>query len=532
MRLAFDRFELDLGARELRRDGVPVALEPKVFDLLVCLISKRERVVSKEELNEAVWHGRIVSDAALDTCIKAARRAIGDDGKAQQKIRTLPRRGFRFVATVIERVPSASMQSVAASIAGDASPVSGSEVPSDGPPLTLPDQPSIAVLPFENLSPQDDRFAFAEGLFRDITTRLGRARWLFVIARGSSSQFAVSRAQEAGARLAVRYIVQGSVQSRANRVRVNVALVDTVERVEVWAEIFDRSIDDVFAVQDEITDAIVLRVQSELELSERRRALLKPLASLTAWSAYHRACWHLDRHTPDDYDRAEQLFMHAARLDPGAARVFAGLSYVHRQRAFLELTSDRAGEVNQTYELAQRSLALDPNDAQAHWVMGRALMLRNDVRPALAEFEMATLLNPSFALGRYSVGLSSSMLGESEPSDAALAAAIRLSPIDPMRFAMIATQALNAAHEGDLDRSTALIQLAASQPNAHYHIVAIAALCNALTRQNSVAEHYRHRLGALSPGYKSANLFRAFPFQRKEQLALWRKGFQLLGVPE
>ena len=529
--LAFDAFELDLGARELRKNGVPVSLEPKVFDLLVCLISKRERVVSKEELNEAVWLGRIVSDAALDTCIKSARRAIGDDGKAQQKIRTLPRRGFRFVAAVLEHMPSAGKQRVSAS-AGDASSVLGSEVPSDVPPLKLPDQPSIAVLPFENLTPQDDRFAFAEGLFRDITTRLGRARWLFVIARGSSSQFAVSKAQEAGTRLGVRYVVQGSVQSRANRVRVNIALVDTVERAEVWAEIFDRNIDDVFAVQDEITDAIVLRVQSELEQSERRRAFLKPLASLTAWSAYHRACWHLDRHTPDDYDRAEHLFKHAAGLDPGAARVFAGLSYVHRQRAFLELTNDRAGEVSQTYELAQQSLAFDPNDAQAHWVMGRALMLRNDVRPALAEFEMASLLNPSFAMGRYSVGLSSSMLGESAPSDAALLAAIRLSPIDPMRFAMIAAQAFNAAHEGDLDRSTELAQLAASQPNAHHHIVALAAICNALAGRNIVAERYRQRLEATHPGYTSANFFRTFPFQREEHMSLWKKGFHLLGVPE
>ena len=135
-------------------------------------------------------------------------------------------------------------------------------------------------------------------------------------------------------------------------------------------------------------------------------------------------------------------------------------------------------------------------------------------------------------MGRYSVGLSSSMLGESAQSDVALLAACRLSPIDPIRFAMIGAQAFNAAHSGNLDRSTELAHLAASQPNAHFHIVAVAALCNALAGRHQVAEHYRNRLGERCPGYTSANFFRAFPFQDKDYLALWKKAFQMLGLPE
>lgn len=532
MKLTFANFELDQLARELMKGGEPVAVEPKVFDLLVMLISNRDRVVTRDELIDRLWDGRIVSDAALDTCIKAARRAIGDDGKSQHLIRTLPRRGFRFVGEVVERPLVTTAGAGAPLPRGDAAVQHVAEDPWQTPAANLSDQPSIAVLPFECLDLDTDRLALAEGLSRDITTRLGRARWLFVIARGSSARFLPLQAQEAGARLAVRYVVQGSVQSRAGKARVNIALIDTIESVEVWSDIFERKLDDIFVVQDEIVEAIVTRLQSELEFSERRRALLKPLSSLTAWSAYHRACWHLDRHSPDDYDRAEQLFNLAAGLDPSSARALAGLSYVHRQRAFLELTGDREGEVRKTFELAQRSLALDPNDPLAHWVMGRAMMLRNDVRPALAEFELASLLNPSFAMGRYSVGLSSSMLGDGAQSDAALLTACRLSPIDPMRFAMVASQAFNAARRGDFERATERAELAASQPGAHHHIIAIAAICNAQSRRIDACSRHLERLRNCRPDYTMSQFFRAFPFQCEADQTLWKNGFKLIGIPE
>ncbi|MFM9939766.1 MAG: winged helix-turn-helix domain-containing protein [Hyphomicrobiaceae bacterium] len=529
MRVAFDEFELDAQRRELLCRGKPLAVEPKVFDLLVFLVDNRDRVVSKGELIEKVWQGRIVSDAALDTCIKTARRVVGDNGKSQRLIRTVARRGIRFVADATERN---AIVSLLAQPPGDVTSQPTTGVQLDALTLTLPDQPSIAVLPFESINAGDNRYTIAEGLFRDITTRLGRTRWLFVIARGSASRFTASQIHEAGSKLAVRYIVQGSVQSRGRKVRVNVTLIDTVEGTEVWADTFDRALDDIFAVQDEIADAIVQRVQSELELSERRRALLKPLSSLTAWSAYHRACWHYDRHTPNGYDQAEQLFLRAASLDSTSARVFAGLSSIHHQRAFMELTSDRAGELRHAYDLAQQSLALDPNDPQGHWVMGRIQKMRNELGASIAEFEIASLLNPSFAMGRYSFGLSSALLGESASSDAALRAACRLSPIDPMRHGMIATQAFNAAHEGDHDRAAALAALAASQPTAHYLIVAIAAMCSALAGRHGPSEHYLKKLRIMRPDYTSGLFLRAFPFQCQEHQALWKKSCALLGLPE
>jgi TolB-like protein len=527
MILSFDSCEIDTVALELRRAGKRVAVEPKVFDLLLLLASNHDRAVSRDEVIEKIWSGRSVSDAAVSTCIKAARKAIGDDGKAQRLIRTLQRRGFRFVGSVTDELEKDGA-GVKLTNVRERSKVSSSNPEIGGIDMRLPQQPSIAVIPFEALSDANDRPSLAYGLARDVTTRLGRARWLFVIARDTALQLQARDTHEIGATVGVRYVLRGSVQSSAKRVRVNVALVDCIDRVEIWAELFDRRLDDIFSIQDEISEAVVCRVHSEIELKERRRALLKPLANLDAWSAFHRACWHMDRHTVDDYARAEVAFRRAAELDPAGSRIFAGLSAVHRQRAFLGLGKDRNHETRKALDLAQHSLSLDPNDPQARWAAGRALMLRNEVEPALSEFEMANRLNPSFALSQYSVGFAQAMMGRNVPSDEALIKARRLSPIDPMRFAMVATQAFNALALSNHALAADLAELAAAEPNAHYHIVAVAAVCSALAGRKTAQVKFLRRLLTAHPRYSSQDYFRAFPFRRDADVTTWRKGFKLL----
>lgn len=527
MILSFDGFELDTRSLELRRAGTPVDVEPKAFDLIQLLAERSDRVVSRDEMIEALWQGRAISDAALSTCIKAARRAIGDNGKSQRLIRTYPRRGLRFIGAVARVAQQGQLSPDRAAAPQAAS----SETALSGvPDLQLPHGPSIAVLPFEVVGSGDDHFGIANGLARDITTRLGRAHWLFVIARGSAFQFRPDAVHEIGAALAVRYVLQGSTQATTRRVRVNVALIDTVRRLEVWSELFDRNVDDVFLIQEEITEAIATSVQAQIEQNERKRALLKPMASLDAWSAYHRGWWHMDRHSPADYEQAEACFKIAMRLDPSAARAFAGLSAVHRQRAFLNITKARADEVHRALELAQQSLSLDHVDPQAHWAMGRALMLQDDVAAALTEFETANVLNPSFAMSQYSVGFGRAMIGEAEASDQALLRSLRLSPIDPMRFAMLATRAFNAALSGDAVRAADLATLAAAQPNAHFHILAIASICNALAGHAEVAAGFARRLRSNQPTYARVDFFRAFPFQANTSVQLWRKGFRMAGL--
>lgn len=516
---------IDTAKLELRRDGEAVAVEPKAFDLLLLLLSHRDRVVARDEIIDKLWGGRAISDDALSSCVQAVRRALGDDGKAQRLVRTIHRRGFRFVGEVVAHEQPGSVASVAA----EPDPLAA--LPDTG--LTPPREPSIAVLPLEILSAVEGASFVADGIVQDIITRLGRARRFFVIGRGTV--FALRRqphdAREVGRRLGVRYVLGGSLRHDGKRIRLNVSLADAAEPFDVWADSFDRDVGDILALQDEIAELVVSRVQSRIEESERQKALHRPIAHLDAWSAYYRATWHLDRHTPQDYDQAESFLQLAAKLDPGSARVFAGLSFVHRQRAFLNLTGDRESEVGRALELATHSLSLEPQDPQAHWAYGRALMLRTEVEAALESFELATTLNPSFAIGQYSIGFARSMTGRTAPSDDALTRARRLSPIDPMRFAMLATHAFNGAISGEHARAAELAQRAAAQPNAHFHIVAIAALCSALARQTPTAESYAGRLRKLRPNYHCADFFEAFPFQAEAHIAKFRKGFELLGLP-
>lgn len=535
MQMSVGSCVVDTAAREVRRDGGVVAVEPKVFDLLVLLLTNRDRVVTRDEIVEAIWSGRIVSEASLSTCIKAARRAVGDDGKSQRMIRTVQRRGFRAVAPVVpydHPVPNVSMSPAAEVPSGPARETM--EPPSDSAtsPLKPPGELSVAVLPFEILSATEGAGIIADGLVQDIITGLGRGRQLFVIGRGTvfALRHEARNPRAVGRTLGVRYVLHGCLRHDGRRIRVNVSLMDETDPFEVWAETFDRDVDDIFALQDEIAGLVVSRVQAKIEDVERHRALLRPISGLDAWSAYYRACWHLDRHTQQDYDRAEEFLVHAARLDPGAARIYAGLSFVHRQRAFLNLGVDRESEIRRAVDLATHSLSLEPDDPRARWAFGRALMLRNDVEAALQEFELATSLNPSFAIGQYSVGFARSMSGRTAPSDDALATARRLSPIDPMRFAMLATHAFNCAISGRHARASDLAQLASVQPNAHVHIIAVAAACSALAGRRTSAEKHVARLRRVRPEYSSAEFFDAFPFQSPDHVAIFREGLAAAGL--
>ncbi|MGE0854119.1 MAG: winged helix-turn-helix domain-containing tetratricopeptide repeat protein [Geminicoccaceae bacterium] len=528
---------VDTATLQVRRDGELVAVQPKVFDLLVLLLSNSDRVVGRQEIVDKLWSGRVISDAALSTCIKSARRAIGDNGRSQQIIRTVRGRGLRASGPVVVSTRPAGARPQATDVADPAGARNQAadhraELAALG--LKPPRELSIAVLPFVAIDGVEGAQGFADGFVQDLITQLGRTRCLFVISRGTvfALRHLIMSPHEIGRALGVRYVLSGSLRYDGRRIRMNVSLADPDQPFEIWSERFDRQVADMFTVQEELAELIVGRAQSEITEVEKQKALMRPIADLDAWSAYYRASWHLDRHTATDYDQAETLLKLAARLDPGAARVHAGLSFVHRQRAFLDLSKDREGDMLRAIEFAHHSLALEPRDPQAHWAFGRALMLRNEVEVARQAFDTAASLNPSFAMGQYSLGFAQSMLGRTEVSDDALSRSRRLSPLDPMRFAMLATHAFNCAVEERLGRAVELARQAAAQPNAHYHIVAIAALCCALGSRPEVAARYMESLREVRPSYQVGDFFRAFPFQSKRHIGMFRRGFKVLGVPE
>jgi TolB-like protein len=263
LRYCFEEFAFDIDRRERHRGAGVVSITPQVFDLLEYLIRNRKRVVSKDELINAVWNGRIVSDAALTTRLNAVRAAIGDTGDEQRLIKTLPRKGFRFVGQVRETREVADPN------------------PRDAPEsaLALPDKPSIAVLPFENMSGDPEQEYFADGMVEEIITALSRFKWLFVIARNSSFTFKGKAVdvKEVGRRLGVRYVLEGSVRKTAGKVRITGQLIDAVTATHIWADRFERDLTDIFALQDEVTVAVVSAIEPKLLRTEIAMAARRPV---------------------------------------------------------------------------------------------------------------------------------------------------------------------------------------------------------------------------------------------------------------
>ncbi len=247
MRYLFEEYAFDTDRREMHRGADVISVTPQVFDLLDYLIRNRERVVSKDDLINVIWNGRSVSDAALTTRLNAARTAIGDSGEQQRFIKTLPRKGFRFVGAVRE------MQGPAGAEVAD-NPVEQSK-----PTLTLPNKPSIAVLPFANLSSDAEQEYFADGVVEDITMALSLFPWLFVIARNSSFTYK-GRAvdvKQVGRELGVRYVLEGSVRKAGNRMRIAGQLIDAETGAHLWADHFDGALEDMFDLQDHVTASVV-----------------------------------------------------------------------------------------------------------------------------------------------------------------------------------------------------------------------------------------------------------------------------------
>jgi TolB-like protein len=284
-----------------------VAVEPQVFDLLAYLIRNRDQVVTKDDLLKAVWNRRMVSDSAVTTRINAVRCAIGDNGQSQRLIRTLPRKGFRFVGKVNEEqaplgnaARTTSPESNA--LASQDDPPAGPRLDREPPRLTLPERPSIAVLPFMTMSNDPEQANFADGIVDDIITALSHLRWLFVIARTSTFAYkhrAVD-VKQVGRELGVRYVLEGSIRKASDRLRISAQLIEAEHGTHVWARRYERSLKDIFAVQDEITDSVAAALEPEISAAERDRARRKAPASLGAWEIYQHGMWHLLRHNHDE----------------------------------------------------------------------------------------------------------------------------------------------------------------------------------------------------------------------------------------
>ena len=504
MTFRFGPYVLDPDQRELRRDGVRRPVEPQVLALLQLLIENRHRVVTKDELIEHIWHGRIVSDAAIASRVKSARQAIGDDGASQAAIRTLPKHGFRFVAEV------------------EAPPAPG--------PRAEGGRPSIAVLPFTAVGSAAAESVLGEALPYELIVELSRLRWLFVIARGSSFRFRGDHAPERlRAALGVRYCVSGSVEIDGRSMGVTAELGDTRSGQVIWSERYRIALDGVFEVREQIVQSIVSALELHISANEARLARLGAPENLDAWSAYHLGLRHLFRFDRQGNALAASLFERAVSLEPGFARAHAGLSFSRFEDAFLKFAGDERLAAEAAQRHADTALEHEPLDPFCNLVKGRAFWLGGEPEASLPWLERSIRLSPSFAQAKYSLSLAQTLIGQPQEGRANADEALSLSPLDPLAYGMFGVRALTHLTEGDWAGAAEWSERAARAPGAHALIEMIAALTHQLAGDEARARAWRRSALARHPELDPAVFFSAFPFRDQATRRVIAETFEAFG---
>jgi len=423
VRFLFENYSFDSDRRELRRGAEIVPITPQVFDLLDYLIRNRERVVSKDDLISAVWNGRIVSDAALTTRLNAARTAIGDNGEKQRLIKTLPRKGFRFIGAVEEA------QRPAVEPVGSAADSSDST-----PSLLSPPRLSIVVLPFTNLSGDPEQDYFVDGVTESLTTDLS-CTGLFVIACNSAFSYKGKAidARQIGRELNVRYMLEGSVQRSGKRLRVNVQLVDAESGHHLWAERFDKPVADLFDMQDEIVSRLANTLDAQLIVAEARRAerSLNP----DVMDLYFQGMASLLKgEIPEHLIQARRFFERALVINPRSIGALVGMALADLIMGGALLTDDRATLFSAAETNAIKVLSSAPDHPVAHLVLGSVYISTRRAAQGIAECEQALALDRNLAIAHANIGMAKLYMGRAAETEAHVQEALRLSPRDTFAF--------------------------------------------------------------------------------------------------
>jgi len=531
----FENYSLDPGRRELRRGPDIVDVEPQVFDLLHYLITNRERVVSKDDMIAAVWNGRSISESALTSRLTAVRQAVGDSGEEQRLIRTFSRRGHRFVGRVREESRSDTMPANHAP--QDAARV-GDELAAGAPQfvLKLPDRPSIAVLPFQNISGDPDQEYFTDGIVEEIITALSRMRWLFVIARNSSFTYK-DRAvdvKQVGRELGVRYVLEGSVRKAMNRIRITTQLIDASRGVHLWADRFEGGLEDIFELQDRVMRSVIGAIAPKLEQAEIERAKRKPTESLDAYDHYLQGLASVYRWTNEGCNDGLRLFYRAIELDPDFASAYGIAAWCYFWRRANGWMTDPAKDSAETSRLAGKAADLGKDDAVALAFSGLALTyVVGDVDMSLTMVDRALLLNPNLAAAWNTSGLLRATVGDPDTGIEHMERAMRLNPLDPLIFLTLTWSAFAHFVAGRYDQASRLAERASREQPYFVNAVRVAAATHALAGRLGEARECIDRALRLDPGMRMSNLKdrlgASFPPAR---LATFVEGLRRAGLPE
>jgi TolB-like protein len=513
LRYLFEDYALDAERRELLRGTKPVSVEPQVFDLLHHLIRNRDHVVSKDDLIASVWNGRVVSESALSTRLNAARAAVGDNGDEQRLIKTFPRKGLRFVATVREDAGS------------DAAAV-------ENPPRVL-DRASIAVLPFANLSSDPEQDYFADGVVEDIITALSRNRAFFVIARNSSFTYKGRGIdiKQVGRELGVRYVLEGSVRKLGDRVRVTGQLIEAASGHHLWAERFDGDMADIFDLQDQIVTRVVGALAPQLEKAEIDRAKEGATGDLAAYDLYLRGLASWNRWSKEENAKALQLFYAAIEKD-------ADYSTPYGLAASCYLLAKASGwasnfDEKEIARLVNRATDIGMDDPVALCWAGHALaFFFKDVDRALLLIDRALELDENLAVAWQRSGWVRGYAGEPDRAIESLNKAMRLNPLDPRMFltqsAMAFAHFIAGCDDEAADWAATALRVKPNWPPG----LRVAIASNAMRGRLDEARQAMRLLLAIDPGLTIEKVCDFYPLRRDADRRRLIAGLRKAGMPE
>ncbi|MGY3507011.1 MULTISPECIES: winged helix-turn-helix domain-containing protein [unclassified Bradyrhizobium] len=522
MRYLFAGHTLDTDRRELRRGSDVLPVAPQVFDLLAYLISHRERAVSKDELISAIWNGRAVSDAALTTRLNVARCAIGDSGEQQHLIKTLPRKGFRFVGAVQEETQGQRGSTTPGGVIA--------ETPSSAHRL------SIVVLPFANLSGDPQQAYFVDGVTESLTTDLSRISGSFVIGRHTAFRYKDKAVElsKIGRELNIRHVLQGSVQRSGNRVRVNVQLVDAESGNHLWAERFDNPVADLFDMQDEIVSRLANSLDAQIVEIEARRAEHSIHPDLM--DLYFQGIAHLNKGvTLEHLTRAHGFFERVLALDPGNVEALVGTAIVDCLLGVNFFTDDRAASLAAAETALNKALSLAPQHARGHMNLGAVYIFTSRAAQGISECERALALDRNLANAHGWIGRGKFHLGRAEETEAHIHEAIRLSPRDIYAYRWMMVMGLAKFWLGADAEAVAWLRRSIEAnrnfPFTHFFLAAALALVGQLDEARAVAQAGL----VLQPNF-TIRRFRANPYSDNPCYLAQRErvyeGMRLAGVPD